>query len=57
MIDIKTFTQDGSKYISCASIKNDKWFERAFEFTDNDKIETIVSLLEMNINWLLSKLK
>jgi hypothetical protein len=53
MITIKSFEQDGAKYISCSTIKDDKWFERAFEYTDNDKIETILLLLADNINQIL----
>jgi hypothetical protein len=55
MITIKSFEQDGAKYISCTTYKDDKWFERAFEYTDNDKVSTIVKLIEADINWLLTK--
>lgn len=49
-IKIKTFEHEGSKYVSVEKITDDKWTERSFEYTDQDKIELILNLLEVELN-------
>lgn len=50
-IKIKAYEFEGTKYVSVDTINADgKWIERAFEYTDNDKLETILALIEKAVN-------
>ena len=50
MITIKSFEFEGAKYISCSKYVGKTWQEESFEYTDNDKLSTIISLLESSVN-------
>ena len=52
-IKIKTFEEDGLKYVSVETYKNDKWIEQSFEYTDSDTIEMVVALIEKAVNDVL----
>lgn len=55
MIRIKLYEFEGNKYISVHTIKDDKWFEKSFEYIDNDKLSVILSMVETNINSIYAK--
>ena len=52
-IKIRKFNQDGADYISVERTENGLIRERSFETYPLDQIETILSLLEANINIII----
>jgi hypothetical protein len=52
-IKIRKFNQDGADYISVERTEDGKILERSFETYPLDQIETILSLLEANINIII----
>ena len=52
-IKIIKFNQDGAEYISVERMDGEKIIERSFETYPLDPLETILSLLETNINLII----
>lgn len=49
-IRIKQFEHDGSTFISVDKVVGNKWYEKSFEYTNDDKLPKIISLLESAVN-------